>query len=335
MKRVRSAASAAALSMTFAFPLAAQEIANELYGNFRYSFNGARIGGATDWSAVNNASRLGVRGSVRLDGLEAFYQIEAGVAVDGEGAGAAFTQRFYLAGVRGAFGSLTVGRLSPEYKMAGLRIDPFYDTSSPSATAGVPSTGSFAGATFGLSRLTNGWADRTIAYATPSHGGLTGMLALNVHPDDDPDLGVGVRYRESRVDAGVQYRRHDSDGRNWGTTGGVNDALRAHARYEAEGLWSVGLSVERLDPLIGARQNLLYLSATVRPRERALLAASVGAVGSGDAGHPEGTGVNLQAAYDLLPRQRLYLIVSSAGLDGAARRTLVSAGMSLDFSIGG
>lgn len=66
---------------------------------------------------------------------------------------------------------MTVGRHSTAYKMAGLRLDPFYDTSTLSAGGGAPSTGLFAGASFGLSNLTNGFANRTVAYTSPSIGG--------------------------------------------------------------------------------------------------------------------------------------------------------------------
>jgi predicted porin len=60
--------------------------------------------------------------------------------------------------------------------MAGLKLDPFYDTS---AGAG------FSGASFGLSPYTNGFFDNVIGYTTPSFGGF-GANAMTV-PDDTSD----------------------------------------------------------------------------------------------------------------------------------------------------
>src|SRR5690606_25073392 len=102
----------------------AQEVTSELYGDFRYSYNRADAGDSTHWASANNASRLGVRGEISGEGLAAFVDLQTGVTIDAEPAGTPFTQRYYLAGVRGAFGTLTVGRHSTAYKAAGARLDP-------------------------------------------------------------------------------------------------------------------------------------------------------------------------------------------------------------------
>src|SRR5690606_25838255 len=112
---------------------AAQEVSTELYGEFRYSYNRADAGDSTYSPSANTASRIGLRGEISEAGLTAFVDLQVGVNIDGENADAVFTQRHFLAGVRGMFGTVTVGRHSPAYKMPGVRLDPFFDTSSLSA----------------------------------------------------------------------------------------------------------------------------------------------------------------------------------------------------------
>lgn len=144
-----SLAVAAVLLLTPEF-LAGQELNAELYGNFRYSYNRADDGTDVRWASANNASRLGVRGDVTGKIISAFFHLETGVSVDSDTEGRGLTQRFFYGGLRGDFGAVTVGRNTAAYKAAGLGIDPFYDASAISAAGGVPTTGLFAGATFGL-----------------------------------------------------------------------------------------------------------------------------------------------------------------------------------------
>lgn len=117
MKRI-----ALGIALTFASSpaLTAQEVSTELCGDFRYSYNYADAGDSTHWAGANNASRLGLRAEVAGDALTVFADLQTGLNVEAEEGGGQFTQRYYLAGVRGAFGTVTLGRHSTAYKMAGL-----------------------------------------------------------------------------------------------------------------------------------------------------------------------------------------------------------------------
>lgn len=312
---------------------AAQEVSTELYGNFRYSYNRAGAGDTTHWASANNASRLGVRGEVSGGSLTAFVDLQTGVRVDAEGDGGAFTQRHFLAGVRGPFGTLTLGRHSPAYKMAGLRLDPFYDTSTLSTGGGVPNTGLFAGASFGLSNLTNGWADRTVAYTSPALRGVTANAAVYVDTDSDHDYGVGLTYRAHDFEAGVQY--HDAaGGRTWAPTWNTDQAMRAHAAYSRAGVWSLGASYERLEARAGDRQDFLYGVGTFNVSPQLLLVGAVGSVEEGDAVQPvSGTGFHAGVFYALLPQARVHALYSRVDVDAGPGRGNLAVGLTYQFSI--
>jgi len=317
-----------------AVPADAQEVTNELYGSFQYAASWMDPAEEVRWTAVDNASRVGVRGSVAHERLEAFYHLEAGALVNTDGRGFAVTQRFFLAGLRTDVGTLTVGRLSPSYKMAGLELDPFYDTSALDALAQNATGPVAAGATFGLSRLTNGWSDRTLQYVTPELTGVSALVAVHPGGEDGADLGVGVRYGRDGLGGGLEYRRERSDGANWTPAAGIEDALRGHVLIDRGEGWSLGFSGERLKPLSGESQRLMYATGKLRATERLELAAAVGDVGAGDAGHPEGTGVHLGGFVDLLPGARGHLLYSGTSLAETRSRHALAVGVSLGFSWG-
>lgn len=309
----------------------AQEKSPEIYGDFRYSYNRADAGDTTRWASANNASRLGIRGEVSRGGLAVFTDLQVGVNVDVEGAGGPFTQRYYLAGVRGSYGTLTVGRHSTAYKVVGLRLDPFFDTSTLSAGGGVPSTGLFAGASFGLSNLTNGWADRTVAYVSPTLRGVTANAAAYLDTDSDHDYAAGIDYRARGFEVGAQY--HDANGRSWPQTAGIDHAVRGHAAYSRANAWSVGGSFERLEARTGGHQDFLYASGTFNLNPRLLLAAALGHVEEGAVQPVTGTGYHVGVFYTLLPQARLHALYSRVTTDLGPSRANMALGLTYQFSI--
>lgn len=307
-----------------------QDVSSELYGDFRYSYAYVGTGDTTHWGAVNNASRLGVRGDVSGRSLTAFFDLQTGINIGA--VGGAFTQRYYFAGVRGSFGAITVGRHSTAYKMAGLRLDSFYDTSTLSAGGGTPSTGLFAGASFGLSNLTNGWANRTVAYTSPSIRGITANAAAYVDTDSDHHYGLGLGYRDHGIDAGLQY--YDAGGEPvWAQTAGINHALRLHAAYTRSDAWSAGASYERLEAAAGPAQSFFYVAATLTVMRRVLIAGAVGHVeDTGAVQAVTGTAYHAGVFYTLLQRVRLHALYSHLDADSQPRRNDVALGLTVDFS---
>lgn len=316
--------------MVCAPAVVAQDVTTQLYGDFRYSYNRADAGDSTHWASANNASRLGVRAEVKAESFTVFADLQTGINIDGDAAGA-FTQRYYLAGIRGAAGTLTIGRHSTAYKMAGLRIDPFYDTSTLSAGGAVPTTGVFAGASFGLSGLTNGWADRTIAYTSPAFRGLTANAAAYVDTDSDHDFGLGLGYQSSGFNAGVQY--HDvGAGRTWAQTIGVQDALRGHASYAAD-RWSVGGSWERVEADGGDSQDFIFAAVSFAPVSDLTLAIAGGHVEDGPVQPLTGTGIHAGVFYALLPQARVHALYSRLDPDLGPGRGNLALGLTYSFTL--
>ncbi|MFW6192322.1 MAG: porin [Gemmatimonadota bacterium] len=314
--------------------LSAQEFEGELYGQLRYSYSRVDDGTVSRWASANNASRLGVRGAVAGDDLEAFVHIESAVSIDGDASGRAFAQRFAYGGVRGAWGTVTVGRHTPLYKAPAVRLDPFYDTSTPGVGGGMPESGPFAAATFGLSPLSNGFADRALVYTSPELGGVTLDAGAYVDPDADHDYGLGLSYRDGGLDLGVRY--HDAGGEgNWVQAGRVDHALRVYAHYRGSDRWSAGLSAERLVPPSGDSQPYLYAAGTVEPVDGMTVAGSIGHVATGGVQGTAGTGGNLGLFCEPRPGTRLYALVSRLVPDGPDDAGSLSLGIVQGFELGG
>ncbi|TCO83356.1 putative porin [Plasticicumulans lactativorans] len=137
-----------------------------LYGSIRLGVNYThnRSADTRFWDVRNDASRFGVRGDEALGGgLSAVYQYEFGVNADGTGSGSPFNERTSWVGLKGGFGTLTLGnQLSPYYLTVGLaerwRSDGF---ALGYYYLGVPH------------RITD-----SLMYTSPEWKGFTGYLAV-------------------------------------------------------------------------------------------------------------------------------------------------------------
>ncbi|MFO7605600.1 MAG: porin [Desulfurivibrionaceae bacterium] len=317
---------------------AAQEMANSIYGNFRFSYNYVDEADST-LRADNNASRLGFKGEIKGDLLTAFYHLESGANNDAEGS--AFTSRFYYGGVKGQFGSVTVGRHSTAYKMAGLALDPFYDLAHVGPAVG-PDGSIFAasGATYGTSALTNGWANNTLAYSSPEFVGLKLNAAayFDDSEEDNHDFAAGLTYAIGPFGVGVQYHAvddHTVGGSVAPWAGKVDelDAYRVHGSFDS-GPFKIGASYEKLDYDADTSEDVdyIYVSATYAVLPTTRLALSVGDVSDGDA---EGTGGNVGIFHDLFKNTTVYGLYSMVDLDsaGAEDVDIVSLGFIYDFNM--
>ncbi|HRF42743.1 MAG TPA: porin [Candidatus Competibacteraceae bacterium] len=177
----------------------------------------------SNWNVVNNDSRLGVLGSEELGGgLSAVYQYEFGVDVT-EG-GNFESNRPKFVGLKGGFGTLTIGtQETPYYHVAGI-VDTFNTTKSFGAPAWLG--GSFNGffdtqlgiaegrSTESLTRLAN-----SIYYTTPEFSGFSAeaMLVLNgafnspAHSDGVDIWNLAAKYSNGPFFAGVSYIKSDGD----------------------------------------------------------------------------------------------------------------------------
>ncbi len=118
----------------------------------------------SNWDLVNNASRLGVKGSEDLGGgLSAIYQFEFGVDMT-EG-GNFNNNRPKWVGLKGGFGSF----------MAGTQWTPYYNVIG---IADVFNSDKYAFTLGNYNYLGPTRTDNTIAYVTPSFGGFEVQAAL-------------------------------------------------------------------------------------------------------------------------------------------------------------
>ena len=294
---------------------------NTLYGDFRFSAgyidrNSTKSDGFT---ANNNASRIGIKGSVGNSNLKAIYHLQAGAKNDGAGAGAAagnnsaFTARFYFAGLKSAdYGSIIYGRHSTAYKMSGLRVDPFYDTS-----AGLGN----GGATYGLSGMSNGFTNNAIAYISPTIlGGLSANAAIYIDDSDSNkhDTNFGLQYAADGVTAGVQQLIIGNGSKTSNSTGiantaGVESATRVYGGYKTKD-WSLTGSYEFQIAKASNTPDInhLYVAGTYNVMEKTKLAVSVGHV---DDGPFEGVGWQTGIFYKILPKTEVYALYSGTYLE--------------------
>ncbi|PHS19225.1 MAG: hypothetical protein COA86_06095 [Kangiella sp.] len=189
--------------------------------------------------------------------------------------------------------------------MAGLRIDPFYDTAAGSG---------LGGSNFGLSPTTNGWTDNTIAYSSPNFGNVT--LNASTYLDDsdanEHDINLGLLFKQDSITAGIQYM-------TIGDTGVIaksvadSTGIRVHAAYKM-GKLNIGVSVETIDVNNADSQQYAYLSATYQASDDIKWAGSYGSASDVSA-ESDGTGITLGVFYKLLDKTTVYGLYSSKSSD--------------------
>jgi len=290
----------AAIAASILAPVSVAMADTKVYGAIRTSvLLAGEKGGADLGGVVNNASRLGVKGSYGDEGgLTGFFNIQEGVQTDANG-GSGFTNRFAMAGVKGGFGTVVVGRLSSPYKMAGLKLDPFYDTSAGTGNGG---------SNYGLSSLTNGWLNNVVGYISPKFGGAFSVnLVAVLDKDDNSSNGIsadgdnvfnpGITYSSNGITAGVQHITEI-------------EATRLTLGYKA-GSYSAGVSYEdNAGGIDGA--EAIHLAGTYKIG-KSTLAASYGSIdgtGAATGFNTEGTGFSLGLFQKVAPKTTITAIYS-------------------------
>jgi predicted porin len=335
---VKRVALAAGLGLVAAPALALDPEVN-LGGTFGYSlswFSNDGTGGEfTDVDTENNGSNFRISASAQERGLRAFIAYERGASNDRneqQGTGIEDVREFF-GGVSGKMGTVLYGRKATDYRLAGERLDPFYNTSVAFGYGSV-GTGGFAseGASYGLSNLTNGYTSNTIALRSPVWAGFTlnGAAFVNENRSnqgvgDEPDIGAGVGYTNSSwlgLDVGLQAL--DLNGNVVANAPGRSSAWRLHASI-GEKLWALGLSYERVDVESEPDpRHYGFFSATYQALEDLRLALTAGSI----SGSPfDGTGLSLGLFYDLTRNLGTYVAARYVSLsEGTENQTATLAG---------
>jgi hypothetical protein len=284
-----------------------------IYGNFRGSLNMGDFGNDGSAEFVNNASRVGIKGASKKSesGLQGIYHLQMGANNDADGE--ALSSRFYFAGLKGSFGKAIYGRLSTPYKMAGLKQDPFYDTSSG------PYNG---GSNYGYSSLNNGFTNNSLAYYSPKFaGGLTfnATASIDDTAEDDHDFGIGAEYTTKMFKVGASHLQLD-DTRVIAASDGAENATRIYGSVFIDQI-TVSASYELVDFAANSDSTSFYhVNGSYQLNPQTKLAASYGKVAEGissKAWNATGDGFTLGAFYDVLPQTTLTLIYTAVDYDDA------------------
>ena len=220
-------------------PMIAQADAT-LYGSMRVELNS--VDGA-DLDLNDNSSRVGIKGDVDL-GLEdtkGVFQWEFNIPTADNGAygaGGSLGERLGYIGATGSWGTALVGRqYHPHFLLMNLNTYTFSDASMAER--------------YFLGNDNHKRVDNTLAYVTPSMGGVTLVAGLviagdgndnNNSADSDVDgYNVAAKYAGNGLTAALSYGsvNYDvaggtSDDEVWGLSAkyAINDAATVMFRYE-------------------------------------------------------------------------------------------------------
>lgn len=148
---------------------------------------GATATGTQDGMQItSNSSRLGFKGATELgNGMKALFQYEASVAADGSGTTGIFngTRDTYI-GLGGDFGTVLAGRL-PLANQYVYDVNFFADQ--------VGDAGNFAV----IGNIAGGRVSRAVAYAAPSMGGVSVLVAYVPNTQESVGAGQAVANKQA------------------------------------------------------------------------------------------------------------------------------------------
>ena len=278
-----------------------------------YFHDDSNIANVSDLDLENNASNFRIEAAASEVGIRAFMAYERGASNDQLGVE---DVRQFFGGVSNRFGTLLYGRKATDYRMAGERLDPFYNTS----VAGFNGQFASEGASYGLSNLTNGFTSNTIAYRSPAFAGFNVNVAGYINDNnnqgsgDKQDGAIGVGYANSGwlgLDASLQYL--DINGNVvTGSPAGQSNAGRLSVSL-GKNLWAAGASFEYIDVAAEAQaRQYLFLSGTYQVIQDLRLAASYGHVANSPSF--DGDGATIGAFYDVMRNLSVYGAVRHVAL---------------------
>ncbi len=310
-----------------------------VFGQFRASLNqiddaycSAASGNCTDadfdgLSFRNNASTLGLRGRYDQGGRGAYLKLILRAHNDEIFDRGNVQTIIYQAGLRGAWGDLSYGVGSTPYKLSGLVLDPFWDTSA--------SARGFDGPSIGLSDLTWGFTKNLLHWHSAEqlgpHWQTHAAVIIDDGNEDRHDFNLGLRYRSPRGAAGLQYltlsRIHPT-----AKAPGEGAWLRLWARTQIGSVTLAASAEEGRNQDPGREdQHHRFLAVTWQPRPQWRWALSLGKSDT-DQEVLDGAGFNLGVFYQYLENTELHLLYSRIERDRiAADQTLMAVGVVYKF----
>ncbi|MES0873771.1 porin [Sinimarinibacterium thermocellulolyticum] len=329
----------------------AATLEGQLYGDLRYAYTHYDADGSPRRNVFDSTnSHAGVMITTRDGGYAATLVYERGLDADDDATVDDDTVRQSYLSVSSPYGTALYGRAPTAYKLAGQKLDPFYNTAigtiSGAAFGGSPAA--VRGPSYGLSALTsdlsgNGFIANQLAYVSPEFMGVRVNAAFfmneNDRPDDDHDYGVGAEWNgdllSGRLQAGAQYLdiRSNTNFQAIGIPGsGAVKATRVHAAYSRES-WGVGASWEPLDLRDGENRDYYFASGWLRVAPKTRVAA---AYGNTEATPFEGNGYSLGLFHEVLQGLEVYAAARHTDRDVAPDKSNdLAAGVTYRFRLSG
>jgi predicted porin len=182
-----------------------------IYGRMNTSVERWNVAGEKSSEVVNNASRIGFKGTEELGGgLQAHFVLEHGLNSDTGaqtvGPSARFPQgqfwnREATVGLTGSFGTVRLGMMPASEA---------YFATADYVSMHNHDTGTSADALYLPTALAFGGLDNTVAYTTPNFGGATVAIQYGVKETKvDNPLSVAVNYDRGPLHLGLGFEEFD------------------------------------------------------------------------------------------------------------------------------
>ena len=241
----------------------------QIYGRANVSYERITVDGAatseTNWEAVDNSSRIGIRGKRDLGGgMSGFFQVESRVRLD-SGGDALSTRDSYI-GLQGAFGTARVGRtIGPVYYAT-------YDyISNHNHDTGNSSDVFIAGAVFG----NQGFMNNTVWYSSPKMGAFSVDAAFSrlaetrVTPgmSQPSHLGIVGAYNQGPLYVAASHAETKNTANLGGGVGNKDTATTVGGLYNFGGRYIVGALIEsaKSDQLVGDTKRTYFRVSLMMP----------------------------------------------------------------------
>ncbi len=285
-----------------------------VYGKANVSFQLADENDVSTTELTSNASRIGVKGDLDVEGgLEVIYQAEFEVQFDdGDSDGETFSQRNIFIGVKGDFGAVKAGKFDTPLKVAQNKVDLFND---------------LEGDIKNMITVNDNRADNIVSYESPNLAGFQGKFAVVSSELENQDDGFSASgsytieglYLALALDQDVEAE-------------GV-DAVRFVAQYSFADI-QLGAMYENLDPDQGNDADALFFSAKYTLNDFAFK----GQLGLSDIVEEDGRSVSLGVDYRIAKPLKVFayytMIDSDDVTENAGQGTdnqYLGAGVELKF----
>lgn len=260
-----------------------------------YFGGGGNVGESTT-EVKSNASRIGVKGSLKIEGgIEAIYQAEFEVQFDDgdDKNGETFSQRDIFVGLKGRLGTVKVGKFDTPLKVAQNKVDLFND---------------LEGDIKYIITEHDNRADNIISYQSPEFGSFIATAALISSEEDGVEDGVSasIAYDQNGLYLAAAL---DQD-----VEGEDVDVLRFVAQYNFS-VFQVGGLLESVDNASGEDTEAVFVSFQYTIDKLALKAQ----FGLSDINEDDGQSLSFGVDYKLAEQLKVFSYYTRNESDHVAR----------------